>query len=326
MKRREFISLLGGVVVGPRAVWGQQATTPVVALLYTGSRVIPHDMDGLRQGLSEAGYVEGRNVAIELYAAQGELERLPELAKELARRPVNVVVTVGGVAPAEVAKRVASSIPIVFVLGSDPVATGLVASLNRPGRQRYRGNLSHRRPPTEVSLSYCIKRYTTARVIDVLFNPNNTTREARLTEVEEAARKLDLTLRVVNVAAPNEFDDAFSTLVKRQCQALLVVADPMFRQQHRAISARASKHAIPMMSFARDFAEAGGLMSYGTHFRNSYREAGNYAGRILNGAKPADLPVLQATKFELVINLKAAKALGLVIPTPLLALADEVIE
>ena len=326
MKRREFITLLGGAAAAwPVAAWGQQTTTPVVALLTTGSRPIPRDMDGFRQGLREAGYVEGRNVTIELYGTQGQLERLPELATELARRPVAVIVTMGGVAPAEAAKRATSSIPIVFVHGSDPVATGLVASLNRP-----EGNVTGVTFLTGVlqakSLELLHQLVPTARVIDLLYNPNNATRESRITDVEEAARSLGLTQRIINVSAPDKFDDAFSTLVRRQCQALLVIADPMFRQQHSAISARAAKHAIPTMSFARDFAEAGVLMSYGGDFRDSYREAGNYVGRILNGTKPADLPVLQPTKFELVINLKTAKALGLTVPPSILALADEVIE
>jgi putative ABC transport system substrate-binding protein len=323
--RRQFISLLGGAAAAwPVAVRAQQAT-PVVAWLYTGSRLIPRDMDAFRKGVGEAGYVEGRNLTVEVYATQGELDRLPGLATELARRPVAVIVTGGGVAPAEAAKRATSNVPIVFVLGSDPVATGLVVSLSRPG-----GNITGVTFLTGVLqakfLELLHQAVPTARVIDVLFNPKSATRELRLIEVEEAARKLDLTLRVTNVSSPYEFDDAFSNLVQQRCQALLVVADPMFRQQHSAISARASKYAIPMMSFARDFAEAGGLMTYGTDFGNSFREVGQSVGRILKGAKPADLPVLQATKFELVLNLKTAKTLGIDIPPTLLALADEVIE
>ena len=250
---------------------------------------------------------------------------MPALAADLVQKQVAVLFTTGGVAPVLAAKSATSTIPIVFAHGSDPVRTGLVASLNRPG-----GNVTGVSFVTGIlqakSLELLREIVPRTELVAVLVNPNSATGEARRKPVIEAGRALGLQLRIAEAGTTNEFDTAFSAIVRERAGALLVLADPMFRLHHGAIVALATRHSLPVMGFARDFVEAGALMSYGTDISDGFRQAGVYVGRILNGARPADLPVLLPTKLELVINLRTAKALGLTVPLSLQASADGVIE
>jgi putative ABC transport system substrate-binding protein len=298
---------------------------PVVGFLHSGGEHVPRDLERFHSGLREAGFVEGENVAIEFRFAHDQYQQLPVLAAELVRKRVAVIFTTGGAVAALAAKGATPRIPIVFVHGSDPVATGLVASLNRPG-----GNVTGVTFVTGElqgkSLELLREAVPGAGAMAALVNSCSATGENRRKDVEAAARALGIAIRVVNAAAADEFETAFSALAQQKVAGLLLVADPLFRVHHKAIVALATRHAIAMMAFGRDFVEAVALMSCGANLSNSYRQAGVYVGRILKGAKPADLPVLQPTTFELVINLRAAKALGLTVPPKLLALSDEVIE
>jgi ABC-type uncharacterized transport system substrate-binding protein len=280
---------------------------------------------GFRQGLKDTGYVEGENVTIEYRWAEGRIKLLPMLAADLVRRQVNVIVAVGGDTPALAAKSATTTIPIVFTNGSDPVKSGLVRSLNRPG-----GNV------TGISLlagTVNTKRLELihelvpqAASVAVLDNPLVTEGEARLRDLQEAARTLGLRLLFHSVRSERELDTAFATIADQKAGALFVDGNPFFVSRRDQLIGLAARQALPTMYFEREFAAAGGLMSYGTNFADAYRQAGIYTGRILRDAKPADLPVMQPTKFELVINLKTAKALGLDVPPTLLAIADKVIE
>jgi putative ABC transport system substrate-binding protein len=278
-----------------------------------------------RQGLSETGYVEGQNVAIEYRWAEGSYDRLPALAGEFVGRKVDLIVASGGPPAAQAAKRATSTIPIVFASGDDPVATGLVASLARPD-----GNLTgvsilftELVPKLVELLSELVPE---ARVIALLVNPNSPEAEPTIRGAQEAARKKGVQLDILKAATGDEIDAAFVTLVQMKGGALVIGADGFFSSRSGPLVALAARYAIPTIYFRREFAAAGGLVSYAPSLTSAYRQIGTYAGKILKGAKPADLPVQQPTKFELVINLKTAKALGLAVPQLLLARADEVIE
>jgi putative tryptophan/tyrosine transport system substrate-binding protein len=279
----------------------------------------------LRQGLSETGYVEGQNVAIEFRWAEGSYDRLPALAADLVGRKVDLIATGGGNVSALAAKNATSTIPIVFVSGGDPVGAGLVASLGRPG-----GNLTGF---SNIAAELRLKRIELlselvpqARVIALLVNPTNLPNEPAIREAQEAARAKGVQLQILKASTESEIEAAFASLAQLHAGALVIGGEPFFASRREQLVALASRHAVPAIYDWREFVAAGGLISYGTSLPAVFRQAGIYAGKILKGAKPADLPIQQPTTFELVINLKTAKALGLTVPQPLLARADEVIE
>jgi putative ABC transport system substrate-binding protein len=326
MKRREFITLLGGAAVTwPLAARAQQPPMPVVGFLSSGSPApLRQQVAAFREGLKEAGYVEGQNVTVEYGFAEGQLDRFPVLVSDLVRRQVSVLVVTSNTG-ALVAKHATSTIPIVFSVGDDPVASGLVPSLNRPsgnltGVYQFTTGLEAKR------LGLLHEMVPKATTIAVLVNPNFSGAKTQLHDVQEAAPRLGVQLVVVRANVESDFDAAFATLVQQRAGALLVCASPFFNGRRQQLVVLAARHAVPAIYEWRDFAEAGGLMSYGTILADAYRQAGVYAGRVLKGAKPADLPVVQATRFEFVINLSTAKALGIEVPPTLSARADEVIE
>ena len=326
MKRREFITLLGSTAAGwPLLARAQQRAMPVIGFLNsTSADGYASYLAAFRQGLKEAGYIEGQNVAIEYRWAEGQYDRLPAMAGDLVRRQVTVIAATS--TPAAVAAKAATTtVPIVFTTGGDPINLGLVASLNRPG-----GNVTG---VSNLISGLASKRLGLLRellpattVIASLVNPSFQDAESQLRDVEEAARALDLQPVVVRASSEREIETAFATMGQQGAGALLVTADPFFLAHCDQIVALAARGALPALYPVHDWAVAGGLMSYGTDFADSYRQAGIYVGRIVNGEKPGDLPVQRSTKFELVINLKTAKALGLMLPDKLLALADKVIE
>jgi putative ABC transport system substrate-binding protein len=328
MRRREFIAILmGGVAaIRPVAVLGQQSTMPVIGFLGSASAdgYAPM-MAPFHQGLAESGYVAGQNVAIEYRWAENQVARLPELATDLVRRNVFVIFVPTGVASVLAAKAATSTIPIVFVIGADPVKFGLVASLNRP-----RGNI------TGVSFllnALVAKRLELlrelapkARLIGFLANNENPSADSDTTDVRTSAHALGQQIHVVAASTDADLEPVFVTLVQKSVGALLVASDPLLFTNRNHIAALAAKYAIPTIYDRREVVAEGGLISYGPSFADVNRQAGNYVGRILKGERPSDLPVLQPTKFELIINLKVAKSLGLSVPQTLLATADEVIE
>jgi putative ABC transport system substrate-binding protein len=326
MRRRKFVALLGGVVAAwPFAARAQQKAMPVIGVLNTGS-LSPSSpfMDAFRQGLSEAGYVEGQNMAIEYRWAEGHYDRLPALAADLVDRKVDLIMA-SSPPSALAAKSATSTIPIVFRSGADPVGDGLIASLAHPG-----GNLTGvsfvADELTAKRLALLSELVPRAAVIALLINPNNATAERVIRDVQEAARTNGLQLHVLKASSEREIDSAFASLVQLHADALVVGADPFLSTRREQLVTLASRHAVPAIYAWREFAAIGGLISYGSSLTAAFRLAGAYAGKILKGSKPADLPVEQPTKYELVINLKTAKALGITVPPTLLASADEVIE
>jgi putative tryptophan/tyrosine transport system substrate-binding protein len=326
MRRREFITLLGGAAAWPLAARAQPPAMPVIGFLSSLSeKDTPRIMAPFRQGLAEAGYAEDRNVAIEYRFAEGQFARLPEMAADLVRRQVAAIAAVSGTPAGSAAKAATATIPIVFAMGSDPVAAGLVGSLNRPG-----GNVTG---ATFYTVLLGAKRLELLRglvpkatTIALLTNPKNPVSIVQRSDVEAGARTMGLQVRNFDLSSIGEIDAAFPTLSRERADALYVGADVLFFTHRKELAALAARLGLPAIYGDRDIAEAGGLMSYGASRPEAYRQAGIYVGRILKGEKAGDLPVMLATKFELVFNLRTAKALGFEIPPMLLARADEVIE
>jgi putative tryptophan/tyrosine transport system substrate-binding protein len=325
MNRREFVLLLGGALTAARALGAEQKAMPVIGFLGVASpgRYAPF-VAAFLEGLSNTGYVEGQNLAIEYRWAEGHYDRLPALAADLAGRKVDVIVALGGTPPARAAKSATSTIPIVFASG-EPVAAGLVAGLARPG-----GNLTgvgilvgELMPKRLELLSELVPQ---AGVIALLVNPNNPSAERNIKDMQEAARAKGVQLHILKASVEAEIDAAFDSLVQAQAGALLVGADPFFTSRSEQLVELATRHSVPAIYEWREFVAAGGLISYAPSLTAVNRQVGIYAGKILKGAKPADLPVEQPTRFELVVNLKTANALGLTVPPSILARADEVIE
>jgi putative tryptophan/tyrosine transport system substrate-binding protein len=326
VRRRRFITLIGGAAAWPLVARAQQAAIPVIGLLSSRSpgEAAP-SVAALRAGLAKVGYVEGQNVTIEYRWAEGHYDRLPALAVELTRRQVAVIVAMGGEPSALAAKAATQTIPIVFNSGGDPVKLGIVASLNRPGDNATGVSMLFvELGPKQLEMLH--KLVPKVAVIAVLVNPTMASAEKETQDALAAGRALGKQVHIVTASREGEIGTAFGDLVKHGAGALLVAPDPFFFARREHLVALAAHHAVPAIYFAREFPEAGGLMSYGTSVADVYQQVGIYAGRILKGEKPADLPVVQPTKFELVIKLKTAKALGLEVPPDLLAIADEVIE
>ena len=326
IRRRKFITLLGGAAAWPLSARAQQPAIPVVGFLHAGSpEPNVNFVVAFRTGLGKTGYVEGQNLAIEFRWAAGQDARLPEMATDLVRRQVAAIVTPASTPAALAAKAATTTIPIVFTTGGDPISLGLVASLNRPG-----GNATG---VAFMTVELTAKRLSllhelvpgAARVI-ALVDPNYALAEAIIKDLQEARATLGLQVEILYAGTAREIDAAFATMVQKRADALLMTASPFFTNRRVQIVTLATRHALPVLYDIREFAEAGGLMSYGPSFRDIYQQAGIYTGRILKGERPADLPVMQPTKFELVINLTTARALGITVPNMLLARADEVIE
>jgi putative ABC transport system substrate-binding protein len=326
MRRREFVTLVGGVVALPLSVSAQQPTIPVIGFLSSGEeRAFAPNVAGFIRGLKDVGYVDGQNVAIEYRWANGDYDRLPTLANELAHRPIIVLVASGGTAVARAAKAATGTIPIVFAAADDPVANGLVASLNRPG-ENITGVALLSDELAAKQLGLVRELIPQAKSVALLVNTENPENRTIVKGTEAAAKSIGSELIVVSASTQGDLGSALKTAVQQHARALIVGADPLFYIHRDQLIALATRESLPTIYFLREFVAAGGLMSYGTDFADAYRHLGAYVGRILKGEKARDLPVLQPTKFELAINMKTAKGLGLVIPAGVVAIADEVIE
>jgi putative ABC transport system substrate-binding protein len=324
MKRHQFIVLLGGAAAWPLAAPAEQPGLPVVGFISSRSPTDSiHELTGFRKGLAEAGYVEGQNVMVDFRWTNGDVDRLPAAAKELVRRPVSVIASFGDASP--VVKAATATIPVIFGIGGDPVGRRLVASLNRPG-----GNMTGAAFLTSAlgakRLGLLRELVPGAELIALLVNPNTPIGGEQTRDVQEAARALGQRLVILEASSDGTIDAAFAAVARQHVAALLVGADTFFDTRRERLVGLAAQYAVPAMYQFRQYAVAGGLISYGTSITDMYRQVGLYVGRVLTGEKPADLPVVQVARFELVINIKTAKALGLQIPPTLLALADEVIE
>jgi putative tryptophan/tyrosine transport system substrate-binding protein len=325
--RRQFISALGGTAVAwPLSALAQRPAMPVIGILSSlSSRNINSRMPPFRQGLKESGYTEGQNVAMEYRVAEGQYDRLPALAADLVDRKVALIVAAGGADPAKAAKAATTTIPIVFVSAGDPFKAGIVRSLGRPA-----GNITgvsllvSALEAKRLGLLHQIVPGTAS--IGVLLNPRVADADLELRELQEAASAINRQINIVRASTETEIDTAFATLAQQGSGALLVTADPFFTSRRDQVLALAARYKLPTIYFQREFPDNGGLSSYAPDFADGYRQAGVYVGKILKGTKPADLPVMQPTKFELVINLKTAKALGLTIPPGVLSIADDVID
>jgi len=327
LRRRDFITMLGGAAAAwPTAARAQQSARPVVGVLgATTAQGYAAQLAAFRQGLNEAGFVEGRNVAIEYRWAEDQYDRLPALAADLVRRQVAVIATIGGNPSSSAAKAATATIPVVFHGSVDPVEAGFVASLNRPGGN-LTGVVTLNTELGQKRLELIHELVPTATTIGLLLNPTNAVAEIQSKDLQAAARTLGLQLRVLHASTERDFDEVFATLIRLRAGGLVIGSDGFFVSRSEQLAALTVRHALPAIFQYRAFVTAGGLMSYGGSVTDSYRLSGIYTGRILKGEKPADLPVQQATKVELMINLKTAKALGLTVPLPLLGRADEVIE
>jgi len=325
--RREWLAALGGAAAAwPLAAGAQQPAMPVIGYLASGSaEVMSHRLAAFRKGLSETGYVEGHNLAIEYRWAQDEYDRLPELATDLVRRRVAVIAAPGSAQGPLAAKAATTTIPVVFSTGIDPVKSGLVASLNRPGGN-VTGVVSMTGALGPKQLGLLQELLPGATRFAVLANPNNATTASVINDLRDAALAVGAQIDVLNAGTSRDIDIAFASLVHKPMDALLVSPDPVLTNRHVHLVMAAMYHRIPVIYFAREFVEAGGLMSYGTNQNDIFHQVGIYTGRILKGENPADLPIVRATRFELVVNLQTAKTLGLEVPAKLLAIADEVIE
>jgi putative ABC transport system substrate-binding protein len=324
VRRRELIALLGGAAAGWPVAARAQPTMPVIGLVRdTPSAPFPHIVNALRRGLNETGFVDGQNVRLEQRWAEGHDDRLPALVADLIRqRPAVIVAN----RPAALAAKIGgTTIPVVFATGNDPVADGLVAGLNRPGAN-FTGVVFITSALGAKRLELLHQLVPDAKIIGFLVRPNTGETELERIDVQDAAQGLGLQLAIVEVTSEREFEAAFIVFLQRGVGALLVGTGPFLTSQRERILTLAARHRLPAIGSLRELVSAGATMSYGTSISDAYRQAGLYAGRIIKGEKPAELPVMQSTKFEFVINLKAAKSLGLVIPDKLLALADEVIE
>ena len=325
LTRREFITLLGGAAAWPLAANAQQPAMPVIGFVNAGSSDAPLGA-AFRSGLNESGYVEGQNVTVEYHWLAGQFDRLPSLMADLVRRRVAVIATPAGNLAALTATAATTTIPIVFSVGEDPVRLGLVASLARPGGNATGINFFNNETIAR-RLGLLHELVPKAVHIAALINPANTPiADAALQDIQEAARVIGLQIQVLKASTNREIEAAFATLVRDGVDALFVAPDTFFVSRRVQFATLAAHHRIPAAYNGRDFVEVGGLMSYGTDRVDTYRQVGAYAGQILKGAKPADLPVLQSTKFEFVINMQTARALGIEVPPTLLAIADEVIE
>ena len=327
VRRREFIGLIGGAAASlPFATRAQEPAMPAVGFLHAASAsYFSQYVDALRKGFAEAGYVEGQNLAVEYRWAEGHYDRLTSLAADLVERQVAVILAMGGTDPARAAKAATSTIPIVFVSAADPVKTGLVASLNRPG-----GNVTGvsliASTLDEKKVGLLHELVPRASLLAGFINPNYPGAKEQAAEVQESASHLGVKATALTAATDEEIDVAFASAGRQGVGAMLVSNDPFFNSRSERFVAQAARYSIPVIFSQREFVRGGGLISYGPDFSDGYRNGAVYVGKILKGAKPAELPVMQPTKFELVINLKTAKTLGLVVPATLLATADEVIE